>query len=94
MCRNIKPLHNFAPPATHDEIEAAALQFVRNVSGFTRPSARNTAPFEAAVSEISTIVARLLTELETTAPPRNREVEAERARARSRQRFNREQPGL
>jgi hypothetical protein len=94
MCRNIKPLYNFAPPATDQEIRDAALQFVRKVSGSSKPSTRNEGPFAAAVADISDIVARLLAELETTAPPKDRDIEAERSRARSRERFNRDQPSL
>jgi hypothetical protein len=87
MCRNIKPLFNFDPPATDDEIHAAALQFARKISGFTRPSQINEAAFNAAVGDITAIARRLLSELETGAAPKNREVEAVRARARSLQRF-------
>jgi hypothetical protein len=94
MCRNIKPLYNFDPPATDQEIHEAALQFVRKISGFPKPSARNEAPFNAAVTEIAEVMARLLQELETFSPPKDRDIEAERARARSRERFNRDQPGL
>jgi hypothetical protein len=89
MCRNIKPLFNFEPPATAGEIEAASLQFVRKISGFTKPSAANQAAFDAAVADIAAVAARLLGELETVAQPKNREVEAERARQRSAQRFAR-----
>ncbi|MCC6705732.1 MAG: DUF2277 domain-containing protein [Thermomicrobiales bacterium] len=94
MCRNIKPLFNFAPPATDEEVHAAALQFVRKVSGFTKPSTRNEAAFDAAVSDISAIVRRLMTELETTAPPKDRAIEAERARERSDRRFGRDQASV
>lgn len=87
MCRNIRPLFNFAPPATEEEIRAAALQFVRKVSGSTRPSTRNEAVFEAAVKDIAKATGRLLEQLETHAPAKNREVEAEKARARARRRF-------
>ncbi|MBL8207659.1 MAG: DUF2277 domain-containing protein [Blastocatellia bacterium] len=87
MCRNIKPLFNFAPPVTDEEIRAAALQFVRKVSGFTKPSQANEAAFLAAVDEIAAISHKLLHALETTAPPKNREEEAAKARARSAQRF-------
>ena len=87
MCRNIKTLANFAPPATHDEIEASALQFVRKVSGMQKPSAQNKAAFDRAVQEISAITTRLLRdELETLAPPRDRETEAQRAKARGQKR--------
>jgi hypothetical protein len=94
MCRNIKPLYNFAPPATDQEIHDAALQFVRKVTGFAKPSSRNEVPFNSAVTDICDVVARLLSELETTTPPKDRDVEAERSRARSRERFNRDQPSL
>lgn len=87
MCRNIRPLYHFEPPVTEEEIRLAALQFVRKVSGFTRPSHANEAPFERAVAEVSATVERLLASLVTTAPPRNREVEAARARARAAKRF-------
>lgn len=87
MCRNIKPLFNFAPPVTDEEIRAASLQFVRKVSGFTKPSNANEAAFLAAVEEIAAISHKLLHALETTAPPKNREEEAAKARARSAQRF-------
>ena len=87
MCRNIRPLFNFSPPATEDEIRAAALQYVRKVSGYTKPSQANQAVFAAAVDEISAATARLLASLETQAAPKSREVEAEKARARSLQRF-------
>jgi hypothetical protein len=89
MCRNIKPLFNFEPPATTGEIEAASLQFVRKISGFTRPSAANQAAFDTAVADIAAVAARLLSELETAAQPKNREIEAERAKQRSAQRFAR-----
>lgn len=82
MCRNIRTLYHFEPPVSDEEIQAASLQFVRKVSGFTRPSAANQAPFELAVAEVSEVVQRLLGALVTTAPPRNREVEAAKARAR------------
>jgi hypothetical protein len=87
MCRNIKPLFNFDPPTTEEEIRAASLQFVRKISGFTKPSKANEAPFLAAIDEISGISARLLSALETNAPPKNREEEAARARARAAVRF-------
>ena len=89
MCRNIKTLHNFEPPATEDEVRAAALQYVRKVSGSTKPSKANEVAFERAVDEIAAITSRLLGELVTTAPPRDREVEAARARARAEKRFGR-----
>jgi hypothetical protein len=82
MCRSIKPLFNFDPPVTEEEIRAASLQFVRKISGFTRPSKTNEAPFLAAVDEISGVAANLLKSLETSAAPKNREAEAEKARAR------------
>ena len=87
MCRNIRPLFNFEPPATDDEIRAAALQYVRKISGFTKPSQANEAAFNAAVDEIATASARLLAVLETTSTPKNRDVEAARARERSARRF-------
>ena len=87
MCRNIKTLFNFEPPATREEIHASALQFVRKLSGFNKPSAANAAAFNRAVSDISDVARRLLEELETNAPPRDREVEAEKARERNRVRF-------
>jgi hypothetical protein len=87
MCRNIKPLFNFDPPTTEEEIRAASLQFVRKISGFTKPSKANEGPFYAAIDDIAAISARLIGGLETNAPPKNREVEAERARARSAARF-------
>ena len=87
MCRNIKTLFNFDPPATHDEIQGASLQFVRKLSGFTRPSKANEAVFNRAVDEVAAVAVRLLGSLVTTADPRDREVEAERARARAAQRF-------
>ncbi len=89
MCRNIRPLSNFEPPATGDEVHAAALQFVRKVSGTTRPSAANQAAFDDAVHEIAHITRHLLEALVTTAPPKNREVEAMKAKARSEKRFAR-----
>jgi len=87
MCRNIKPLFNFDPPATDDEIRNAALQFVRKVSGFTRPSAKNEHAFEHAVDAVAAAARELLDSLETAAHPRNREEEAAKARARSAVRF-------
>ncbi len=89
MCRNIKPLFNFEPPVSDDELYAAALQFVRKVSGFTKPSKANEAAFQAAVDAIVTVERDLLNSLETNAPPKNREEEATRARARNAQRFSR-----
>ena len=87
MCRNIKTLFNFEPPATEDEIHASALQFVRKLSGFSKPSQANAAAFDRAVEEVSAAAHRLLTSLHTHAPARDRAVEAEKARARSRERF-------
>jgi len=87
MCRNIKPLFNFDPPATPDEIRAASLQFVRKISGFHKPSKANEDSFQAAVGQIAAISARLIRSLETNAPARNREEEAARAKARSAERF-------
>jgi len=87
MCRNIKTLFNFDPPATEDEIRASALQFVRKLSGFGRPSQANQAAFDRAVEEVSDAARRLLTSLHTQAPPRDRAVEAEKAKERSRLRF-------
>ena len=89
MCRNIKTLHNFEPPATEDEVRAAALQYVRKVSGSQQPSKANEAAFERAVDEVAAITSRLLDELVTAAAPRHREVEAARARARAEKRFGR-----
>jgi hypothetical protein len=87
MCRNIKTLFNFEPPATEEEIHASALQFVRKVSGFNKPSHANAAAFERAIDEVSQAARTLLTSLQTVAPARDRAVEAERARARARERF-------
>ena len=87
MCRNIRALHNFEPPATGEEVHDAALQYVRKVSGFTKPSQANEAAFERAVHEIADVSAKLLRELVTSSPPKNREIEAEKRRARSAQRF-------
>ena len=87
MCRNIKMLFNFEPPATREEIHASALQFVRKLSGFNKPSAANAAAFNRAVSDVSDVAKRLLEELQTNAPPRDRDVEAEKARERSKVRF-------
>ena len=89
MCRNIKTLHNFEPAATSEEIRAAALQYVRKVSGSTKPSKANEAVFDRAVDEIAHITAHLLEDLVTSAPPRDRDVEAEKARARAEKRFGR-----
>ena len=87
MCRNIRPLHNFEPPATRPEIEAAALQFVRKVSGSARPAKDNQAAFDIAVSRITAITEQLLDSMISHSPPKNREVEAVKARARSAARF-------
>jgi hypothetical protein len=89
MCRNIKPLFNFEPPATDDEIRAASLQFVRKLSGFHKPSSSNQAAFDRAVDEIAASARDFLGSLVTNAPPRDREVEAAKARARSAERFGR-----
>lgn len=89
MCRNIRPLNNFEPPATHDEVTAAALQYVRKVAGTTKPSAANQAVFDAAVAEVARTTRHLLDHLTTTAPPKNREVEAAKARARAELRYAR-----
>jgi len=87
MCRNIHQLHNFEPPATPDEIHAAALQYVRKVAGSTRPSQANQAAFDRAVAAVAEATAELLANLVTTAPPKDREVEAARARARAEKRY-------
>ena len=87
MCRNIKMLHNFDPPATDEEIHLSSLQFVRKLSGFNKPSHANEAAFNLAVDEVSEAARRLLTSLHTHAPARDRETEAEKARARARERF-------
>lgn len=89
MCRNIKTLFNFEPPATEDEIRAASLQFVRKLSGFSKPSQANEAAFSRAVDEVAAAATQLLASLSTTAGPRDREVEADKARERSRRRFAR-----
>jgi hypothetical protein len=87
MCRNIRTLHNFEPPASEDEVHGAALQYVRKISGFTKPSQANAEAFERAVDEVAEISARLLRELVTTAPAKDRETEAAKRKARSEQRF-------
>ena len=87
MCRNIKPLFNFAPPATEEEINAASLQYVRKVTGFNKPSKTNEAAFYSAIEDIAKITERLLASLETAAPPKDREEEAAKAKARSALRF-------
>lgn len=89
MCRNIRTLHNFEPPATHDEVAAAALQYVRKVSGTTKPSQANQAAFDAAVVEVTGATHRLLEQLVSAAPPKDRAVEAEKARARAALRYGR-----
>lgn len=87
MCRSIKTLYNFEPPVTEDEVKAAALQYVRKLSGFTKPSQANEAVFAAAVEEVAAASRRLLDNLKTSAPPRDREIEAARARARAERRY-------
>src|SRR3954447_13170427 len=87
MCRNIRRLHNFEPPASEDEVQAAALQYVRKISGFTKPSKANAEAFERAIEEVTAASARLLDSLTTEAPPKDREVEAAKKRARAQQRY-------
>jgi hypothetical protein len=87
MCRNIRPLHNFAPPATHDEVRAAALQYVRKVAGASKPSQANQAAYDRAVEAVAHATEHLLAELVTTAPPKDREIEAAKARARAQKRY-------
>ena len=87
MCRNIRTLHNFEPPATEDEIQASALQYVRKISGSTKPSQANSEPFERAVEAVAAATRQLLSELTSAAPPKDREVEAAKARARAQQRY-------
>ena len=87
MCRNIRPLYNFEPPATSEEVRAAALQYVRKISGFTKPSQANQEAFDRAVDEVAHASMHLLEALQTAAPPKDREVEAAKARARSAQRY-------
>jgi hypothetical protein len=87
MCRNIRTLHNFEPPASHEEIHASALQYVRKISGFTKPSKANEAAFAAAVAAVTAASVELLGQLTTVAPPKDREIEAAKARARSAQRY-------
>jgi hypothetical protein len=87
MCRNIRTLHNFEPPATEDEIRASSLQYVRKISGFTKPSQANTEAFDRAVDEVADVTRRLLDELVTNAPPKDREAEAAKAKARSAARY-------
>ena len=87
MCRNIRTLHNFDPPATDDEVRAAALQYVRKISGFTKPSQANAEAFERAVEAVAHISEHLLADLETNAPPKDRETDASKARARAQKRY-------
>jgi hypothetical protein len=87
MCRNIRTLHNFEPPASEDEIRASSLQYVRKISGFTKPSQANAEAFQRAVDEVAAVTARLLDELVTNAPPKDRETEAAKAKARSAARY-------
>ena len=87
MCRNIRPLHNFEPPATRDEMHDAALQYVRKISGTTKPSLANQAAFDAAVNEVAAATRKLLSGLTTTAPPKDRDVEAAKRRARAEARY-------
>ena len=87
MCRNIRNLYNFEPPATEEEVHASSLQYVRKISGFTKPSQANAEAFDRAVAEVTAVSRRLLDELVTNAPPKDREVEAAKARARSAQRY-------
>jgi hypothetical protein len=87
MCRNIRTLHNFEPPATEDEIRASSIQYVRKISGFTKPSQANAEAFDRAVDEVADVTRRLLADLVTTAPPKDREVEAAKAKARSAARY-------
>jgi len=93
MCRNIKTLFNFEPPATDDEIHASAVQFVRKLSGFTKPSQANQQAFDKAVEDVTRVARELLFSLQTSAPPRDRAIEAEKARTRSAKRFPREAAG-
>jgi hypothetical protein len=92
MCRNIKPLFNFAPPATTDEVRASALQFVRKVSGFTKPSRANEQAFNAAVDDVTAAAERLMQSLVTTAPPKSREEFAAKAREKAAERYGRTEP--
>jgi hypothetical protein len=87
MCRNIRTLHNFEPPATEEEIHASALQYIRKISGYNKPSRANAEAFERAVAEVTAASTRLLAELTTNAPPREREIEAAKARARAQDRY-------
>ena len=88
MCRNIKQLHNFEPPATEDEIRASAIQFVRKISGYNKPSAANSTAFDTAIDEINTAAKKLLDSLTTSAIPKNRETERQKAKERNRRRFS------
>jgi hypothetical protein len=87
MCRNIRTLHNFEPPATEEEIHSSALQYIRKISGYNKPSRANAEAFERAVAEVTAASTRLLAELTTNAPPRDREIEAAKARARAQERY-------
>ena len=87
MCRNIRTLHNFDPPATDEEVRASAIQYVRKISGFTKPSQANDEAFERAIDAVAAVSTQLLSELHTSAPPKDREVEAAKARARAAQRY-------
>jgi len=87
MCRNIRTLYNFDPPASHEEVDAAALQYVRKISGFTKPSQANAEAFDEAVAAVAEVSSRLLDQLVTAAPPKDREVEAAKRRAKAEQRF-------
>jgi hypothetical protein len=87
MCRNIRPLHNFEPPATRDEVHAAAVQYVRKVSGFTKPSQQNAEAFDRAVERVASVTAELLDDLVTNSPPKDREIEAAKRRDRSARRY-------
>jgi hypothetical protein len=93
MCRNIKTLFNFEPPATEEEIRAASLQFVRKLSGFNKPSKANEEKFDRAIEDVAAVARELIYGLETSAPPRDREIEAQKARARARERFSRPPSG-
>lgn len=93
MCRNIRPLFNFAPPATDDEVKAASMQFVRKLSGFTKPSAANQRAFDEAVEEIALVARKLIDSMVTNAAPRDREEWAARAKAHAAERYSRPQPG-
>ena len=94
MCRNIKTLYNFSPPATNDELRASAVQFVRKLSGFNKPSKQNEAAFDLAIERVTLVARELLDSLVTNAPPRDREVEAAKAKAKAAERFGPKQPSL